>query len=199
MARSTARDEWRASGIRLLKKMLERPNLSLSAAIANKAIKQYGQVAKPLQLKTVVNLARGCNVILLAGTRFGKSQISELYHNLTPKESKAVVVVLNPLDALGDNQVLEKKQAGFTAINLTKLKFNPMEARKITRGEYNFVYVSPEIFLNSQLFTQLYFLPKFQNRPSLVVVDEAHLIYQWGRVKSKRGRANKKKPLLTNV
>jgi superfamily II DNA helicase RecQ len=64
-----------------------------------------------------------------------------------------VIVVLNPLDALGDNQVLKKKQAGFSAINLTKLTFNPMEAQKITRGEYNFVYVSPEIFLNSQLFT----------------------------------------------
>jgi superfamily II DNA helicase RecQ len=133
--------------------MLEKPDLSLSAAIANKAIKRYGQVAKPLQLKTVVNLAHGCNVMLLAGTRFGKSQILELYHGLTPKESKAVIVVLNPLDALGDNQVLKKKQAGFSAINLTKLTFNPMEAQKITRGEYNFVYVSPEIFLNSQLFT----------------------------------------------
>jgi superfamily II DNA helicase RecQ len=101
-----------------------------------------------------------------------------LCHDLTPKESKAVVVVLNPLDALGDNQVLEKKQAGFTAINLTKLMLNPMEARKMKRGEYKFVYVSPEIFLNSQIFTRLYFLPEFQNCLSLVVVNEAHLIYQ---------------------
>jgi Lhr-like helicase len=53
--------------------MLEKPNLSLSAAIADKAIKRYGQVAKPLQLKTVVNLACGRNIILLAGTGFGKS------------------------------------------------------------------------------------------------------------------------------
>jgi hypothetical protein len=50
----------------------------------------------------------------------------ELYHDLTPKELKAVIVVLSPLDTLGDNQVLEKKQAGFSAINLTKLTFNPM-------------------------------------------------------------------------
>ncbi|PLW08597.1 hypothetical protein PCANC_21804 [Puccinia coronata f. sp. avenae] len=113
MVQSTTCDEWRASGIRLLKKMLENPNLSLSAAIANKAIKQNDQVAKPLQLKTVVNLACGRNVMLLAGTGFGKSQISEFYHDLNPKESKAVIVVLNPLDALGNCQVLEKKQAGF--------------------------------------------------------------------------------------
>ncbi|PLW23356.1 hypothetical protein PCASD_12324 [Puccinia coronata f. sp. avenae] len=119
MVQSTTCDEWRASGIRLLKKMLENPNLSLSAAIANKAIKQNDQVAKPLQLKIVVNLACGRNVMLLAGTGFGKSQISEFYHDLNPKESKAVIVVLNPLDALGNSQVLEKKQAGFSAINLT--------------------------------------------------------------------------------
>jgi hypothetical protein len=120
-----------------------------------------------------------------------------LYHDLTPKESKAVVVVLNLLDALGNNQVLENKQASFTAINLTKLTFNTMEAQKITWGEYNFVYVSPEIFLNSQLFTQLYFFPEFQNCLSLVVVNEAHLIYQWGMVKSKQGQANKKKNLCS--
>ena len=181
-------DEWRATGITLLKKLIEKPDFALSAAIGERALKQYSVPAKPLQIETVVNLARGRNVMLLAGTGFGKSRIPEMFYDLIPKSSKGVVVVLNPLDALGDNQVLEKNAAGFTAINLTKLTFNAGEAKKIQHGEYNFVYLSPKFFLNSKLFSQVYFSAEFQSRLAMAVVDEAHLIYHWGMVKSKQGK-----------
>ncbi|KAI7933605.1 hypothetical protein MJO28_017553 [Puccinia striiformis f. sp. tritici] len=49
---------------------------------------------------------------------------------------------------------------------------------------YNFVYLSPEIFLNSSLWDQVYFSANFQDRLALVVVDEAHIIHQWGLVES---------------
>ncbi|KAI7933831.1 hypothetical protein MJO29_016669 [Puccinia striiformis f. sp. tritici] len=42
-----------------------------------------------------------------------------------PLKSRVVVLTLNPLDTLGDNQVLEKQQAGFSAINLTTTNFTP--------------------------------------------------------------------------
>ncbi|EFP82781.2 uncharacterized protein PGTG_08977 [Puccinia graminis f. sp. tritici CRL 75-36-700-3] len=179
---------WKGTRITLLKKLIEKPDGSLSSAIAAQALKRYSVPAKPLQIKTVLHLARGRNVMLLAGTGFGKSRIPELFHDLIPKDSKGVVLVLNPLDALGDNQVMEKTNAGFTAINLTKLTFNAEEAVKIRKGDYNFVYLSPEIFLNSKLFSRVYFSSEFQSRLALVVVDEAHLIYHWGMVKSTRGR-----------
>ncbi|PLW31766.1 hypothetical protein PCANC_22358 [Puccinia coronata f. sp. avenae] len=126
--------------------MTEKPNQSLSAAIGHRVLKHYSVPAIPLQIDTVVNLARGRNVMLHAGTGF----------------------------------VSEKKKAGFSAINLTKLTFNPAEAAKICHGEYSFVYLSPKIFLNSKLFSSIYFSPEFQSCLALVVVDEAHLIYHWG-------------------
>ncbi|OAV87768.1 hypothetical protein PTTG_11225, partial [Puccinia triticina 1-1 BBBD Race 1] len=43
---------------------------------------------------------------------------------------------------------------------------------------------SPEAFLNSEIFRDIYFNPKFQSRLSLVVVDEAHMVYVWGLVAS---------------
>ncbi|PLW18536.1 hypothetical protein PCANC_16183 [Puccinia coronata f. sp. avenae] len=177
-----------ATGITLLKKMTEKSNGSLSNAIGHRALSRYSVPAKPLQIDTVVQLARGKNVVLLAGTGFGKSRIAEIYYDLVPKHTKGVVLVLNPLDALGNNQVSEKKAAGFVAINLTKLTFNPTKAPKIRHGEYSFVYLSPEIFLNSKLFSSIYFSAEFQSRLALVVVDEAHLIYHWGMVKSTRGK-----------
>ncbi|EFP91372.1 uncharacterized protein PGTG_17026 [Puccinia graminis f. sp. tritici CRL 75-36-700-3] len=183
------RAPYRTNGrIRLLAKISEKKNLALKAAIGRLAQIRYEQPAKDLQIEAVYNLASGSNTFVLAGTGFGKSRIPEIYHMLHPKASNAVIVVLNPLDALGDNQVLEKIAAGFTAINLTKLTLNEEEANKIVNGCYNFVYLSPEIFLNSPLWDQVYFCANFQDRLALVVVDEAHIIYQWGLVESGSGK-----------
>ncbi|PLW24715.1 hypothetical protein PCANC_27532 [Puccinia coronata f. sp. avenae] len=75
-----------------------------------------------------------------------------------------------------------------TAINLTKLTFNSNEAAKICQGAYQFVYLSPEIVLNSKMWDTVYFSQSFQDRLALVVVDEAHMIYQWGIVESTKGK-----------
>ncbi|OAV85297.1 hypothetical protein PTTG_30631, partial [Puccinia triticina 1-1 BBBD Race 1] len=169
-------------------KISDRNDEGLKSAIGQTALDRYGQPAKDLQIETVFHLARGKNTFLLAGTGFGKSRIPEIYYYLLPITAKGVILVLNPLDALGDNQVLEKTKAGFTAINLTKLTFNTIEANNIANGFYNFVYLSPEIFLNSKLWDQVYFCANFQNRLALVVIDEAHIIHQWGLVESSSGK-----------
>ncbi|KNE91419.1 hypothetical protein PSTG_15166 [Puccinia striiformis f. sp. tritici PST-78] len=113
--------------IQLLKKIADKlsdkKEESLKAAIGALAQEKYKQPAKPLQIEAVYNLACGRNTFLLAGTGFETSRISEIYHTLLPKNSKGVILVLNPLDTLGNNQVLEKKNADFTAINLTKSNF----------------------------------------------------------------------------
>ncbi|PLW47098.1 hypothetical protein PCANC_09653 [Puccinia coronata f. sp. avenae] len=180
---------WSPAGVNLYKKLFNMSDEKLTEHIIDTSFNTYGQAAKELQVSTVMNLARGRSTFLLAGTGFGKSRISEMYYDLIPKKSKGVVLVLNPLDTLGNNQVLEKVQAGFTAINLTKLTFNTQAATGILRGDYNFVYLSPEIFLNSKMFQGLYYSAAFQNRIALIVIDEAHMIYIWGIVES--GPANK--------
>jgi superfamily II DNA helicase RecQ len=175
---------WTPTGVNIYKKHFDKSNEKLKEHISNASIETYGQIAKVLQVDTVTSLANGRNTFLLAGTGFGKSRIAEMYYQLIPGRYKAVVLVLNPLDTLGDNQVLEKVQAGFTAINLTKLTFNEQTAKEILIGDYQFVYLSPEIFLNSKMFQDLYYSSTFQNRIALIVIDEAHMIYIWGIVES---------------
>ncbi|KAH9458329.1 hypothetical protein Pst134EB_010637 [Puccinia striiformis f. sp. tritici] len=165
--------EWQTTGITLNKKLMAMQDGPLARAIDLQAVKKYGVPAKPLETTAVLNLARRRNVFLLAGTGFGKSRIPEMYFKLMPKKQAPVVLTLNPLDALGNNQVLEKKNAGFTAINLTKLTFNAVEAARIRAGVYNFVYLSPEIFLNSKLWGEVYFSREFQNRLGLIVVGRS--------------------------
>lgn len=63
------------------------------------------QEAKQVQVDTSVELINGNNVFVLSGTGYGKSRIPELFAHLFDRNQRAVVVILNPLDALGDNQV----------------------------------------------------------------------------------------------
>ncbi|OAV85651.1 hypothetical protein PTTG_30366, partial [Puccinia triticina 1-1 BBBD Race 1] len=179
---------WSPTGINVYKKVFGMNDQNMKAHIGNLALKKYGQPAKPLQIDAVANLVSGRNTFVLAGTGFGKSRIAEIYFGMIPLKKKSVILTLNPLDSLGDNQVYEKQQAGFTAINLNKLNFNKQTAEDISKGVYQFVYLSPEIFLNSKLWEEVYFSSEFQNRLGLVVVDEAHMIYIWGLVESRPGR-----------
>ncbi|EHS63770.1 uncharacterized protein PGTG_21736 [Puccinia graminis f. sp. tritici CRL 75-36-700-3] len=57
-------------------------------------------------------------------------------------------------------------------------------AKQIIAGEFEFVYLSPEALLNNPIFHDIYFDTTFQSRLSLVVVDEAHMVYVWGLVAS---------------
>ncbi|OAV86457.1 hypothetical protein PTTG_06812, partial [Puccinia triticina 1-1 BBBD Race 1] len=172
------------TGVNIYKKLFNKSSEKLREHVSKTLIDFYSQFAKQLQVEAVLNLIEGRNTFLLAGTGFGKSRIPKLYYKMIPSTTKAVVLVLNPLDSLGNNQVLEKQQAGFSAINLTKLTFNAKTSEEIQQGLYQFVYLSPEIFLNNKMFEKLYFSSEFQNRLALVVVDEAHMIYIWGLVES---------------
>ncbi|KAA1116312.1 ATP-dependent DNA helicase sgs1 [Puccinia graminis f. sp. tritici] len=190
LSRPSPKRIWTPTGINVYKKVYDKSDEKLIDHIKETSLKRYGQPAKDEQVEAVFNLVQGRNTFLLAGTGFGKSRIAEIYYKMIPVKSRAVVLVLNPLDSLGDNQVLEKHQAGFTAINLTKLTFNPEVAQDIMDGVYQFVYLSPEIFLNNKLFERCYFSTDFQNRLALIVVDEAHMIYIWGLVESSTSKTS---------
>lgn len=72
---------------------------------------------KDLQVQAVVNLIKKRNTFLLAGTGYGKTRIAELLYKCFTSASNAIVLVLNPLDALGDNQVFKPKLRLFMVPN----------------------------------------------------------------------------------
>jgi ATP-dependent helicase YprA (DUF1998 family) len=67
--------------------------------------KNFQQTAKDVQADTIVSVINGFNTMLLAGTGFGKSRIALAYLLLFPLETLPVMIFINPLYALGDNQV----------------------------------------------------------------------------------------------
>lgn len=85
---------------------LQRMNLEEQGDYVTKSfIRLFKVPPRPLQVKAVVCLINGDNTYLLAATGYGKTRIAEMYYHLFDESQRPVVLVLNPLDSLGDNQV----------------------------------------------------------------------------------------------
>ncbi|KAH9443116.1 hypothetical protein H4Q26_013351 [Puccinia striiformis f. sp. tritici PST-130] len=130
-----------SSNLSLSKFVREMSRGDLFVHITNIVNNYYDEPLKPLQMQTVINLVHRKDTFVLAGTGFGKTRIAEVYWHLFPAYRKPVILVLNPLDTLGDNQVFEKKVAKIPAVNLTKMNMNPEIEKQVIRGDYGFVYL----------------------------------------------------------
>ena len=91
--------------IQLRDSLKKKNDKSLYNHVQQRSLAYFDEPPKDLQTRTVVSLVCRQHSFVLAGTGYGKSHIVEMYYNLFPKLCKAVVLVLNPLDSLGDNQV----------------------------------------------------------------------------------------------
>jgi ATP-dependent DNA helicase RecQ len=129
---------------------------------------------RPGQLRAVEALADGRDVLAVLPTGGGKSAIYELAGLLRAGPT----VVVSPLIALQDDQLAHLQAAGLPAIVLNSQQSAGAHAAALLAScdAGTFVFLSPEQLMNEQTRQALQ-----RARPGLFVVDEAHLISQWGR------------------
>jgi ATP-dependent DNA helicase RecQ len=129
---------------------------------------------RPGQLQAVAAAASGRDSLAVLPTGAGKSAIYELAGLLR----KGPTVVVSPLIALQDDQLSHLEGAGLTATVLNSKQSVGARAATLvaSRGPDEFVFLSPEQLSNAESREALR-----RARPGLFVVDEAHLISQWGR------------------
>jgi ATP-dependent DNA helicase RecQ len=119
-------------------------------------------------------LPAGSRVLVVAPTGGGKSLTYQFPATILP----GVCVVISPLVALMEDQVRGLQARGIAATYLAStLTASVRQEREsgLRQGHYKLVYVSPERLAFDSALEQLARL-----RPSLVAIDEAHCISQWG-------------------
>jgi ATP-dependent DNA helicase RecQ len=126
------------------------------------------------QEPAVHHVVAGGDALVLMPTGGGKSICYQVPALCRP----GTAVIVSPLIALMDDQVAALRQVGVNAGALHS-EINPDEARLIGRdlfeGQLDLLYVSPERLLGYGTPERLSHVPL-----SLVAVDEAHCVSQWG-------------------
>jgi ATP-dependent DNA helicase RecQ len=128
---------------------------------------------RPGQVRAVAAASGGHDVLAVLPTGGGKSAIYELAGLLRDGPT----VVVSPLIALQEDQLAHLRTAGLSAIVLNSQQSAAARAAALIDScdSDTFVFVSPEQLTNTRTRDALR-----RARPGLFVVDEAHLISQWG-------------------
>ncbi len=126
------------------------------------------------QEAAVRHVVAGGDALVLMPTGGGKSICYQVPALCRP----GMAVIVSPLIALMDDQVAALRQVGVNAGALHS-ELDPAEARSVTRDlleqQLNLLYVSPERLLGNGTLDRLSRL-----HLSLIAIDEAHCVSQWG-------------------
>lgn len=127
-----------------------------------------------MQAGVVEEILSGRDVLAVLPTGGGKSVCYQIPAMLRP----GLGLVVSPLIALMTDQVEALKQQGVSAARLDSgVSMDDRSAiwRAVRAGELDLLYVSPEGLAQPHLIDRLHELPL-----SLIAIDEAHCVSQWG-------------------
>ncbi len=138
-------------------------------------LKYWGYPAfRPGQQKVIESVLNGKDTMVLFPTGGGKS----LCYQVPALVLDGVTIVISPLVALMQDQVEQLQKNGIRAafINST-IPGHEIEQRLVNarNGMYKLLYISPE-----RLATERWKIEQQQLNISLIAIDEAHCISEWG-------------------
>ena len=133
------------------------------------------------QEEAIRNIIEGNRrALVVQKTGWGKSFVYFIATKMLREAGAGPAILVSPLLALMRNQVAAATRMGVRAetINSTNADDWREIETKLEQGELDILLISPERFANEHF--RLKVLPKISNSVSLLVVDEAHCISDWG-------------------
>ena len=129
---------------------------------------------RPGQEQIIHSIMSGCDTLALMPTGGGKS----LTYQVPTLAQEGLCIIITPLIALMKDQVDRLKRLGIPAVAIhSGLSFKQIDIAldNCVYGDVKFLYVAPE-----RLATEAFRLRVQRMNVSLLAVDEAHCISQWG-------------------
>ena len=129
---------------------------------------------RPGQEQIIHSTMSGCDTLALMPTGGGKS----LTYQVPTLAQEGLCIIITPLIALMKDQVDRLKRLGIPAVAIhSGLSFKQIDIAldNCVYGDVKFLYVAPE-----RLATEAFRLRVQRMNVSLMAVDEAHCISQWG-------------------